>query len=115
MKIKNILSVFTIVMAMFIFFFACRLDSNPEITKAEYTNENTFTVYYIGDIESIPNFRVEGKDKRYNIKSRISITLFDNKVICEIDDNFISGDHITVMSIELLGSAEFDVPNYDKE
>jgi hypothetical protein len=115
MKIRNILSVCAIVTGAFVFFFACQLESNPEITKAEYTNENTFTVYYIGNIGGIPSFKVEGKNKRYNIKSRMSVTLFDTKVICEIDGDFINGDHITVTSNDLPGSAEFDVPDYDKE
>lgn len=95
-------------------FTACQLGSDPEITKAEYADKNTFVVYYIGNTGSIVNFNVKGKDKRYTIKSRASVTVIDTKITCEIDDNFISGDRVTVTSNEIPGSAEFDVPDYNK-
>jgi hypothetical protein len=110
MKIKDILSVFAIVTATFVFS-ACPFESDLEITRAEYTSKNTFTVYYIGNMGGIPNFTVEGKDKRYNSKSSTSMTLFDTEVKCEIEGEFIKGDHITVTSNDLPGSAEFDVPD----
>jgi hypothetical protein len=112
-KVKIVLTMLTTGVLILVLT-TCQLGSELEITKAEYTDENTFVVYYIGNADSIVNFNVKGKDKRYTIKSRASVTIIDTKVTCKIDDNFISGDRITVTSNEIPGSAEFDVPDYNK-
>jgi hypothetical protein len=91
---------------------ACQSESNPEITRAEYITENTFAVYYVGDPGYSVDFTVDGKDNRYTVKSTLLFTLLSTKAVCEIYERFISGDHITVTSSRMLGSAEFDVPDY---
>jgi hypothetical protein len=113
MKIKTVLSAL-IAGILAIISSACQLGSDVEITKAEYTNKNSFTVYYIGKPEYSVNFNVDGKDKRYTVSSSASVTVIDTKVVCRTDGRFISGDHITVTSGELPGSAEFDVPDYSE-
>jgi hypothetical protein len=91
---------------------ACSSEGDAAISKAEYTSENSFTVYYTGNSKYSVSFTAEGKDERYTVRSSSSFTLLGTKAVCKIDVRFISGDHITVTSYELLGSAEFDVPDY---
>jgi uncharacterized lipoprotein YajG len=111
MKMKTALSALLIVISALIFA-ACQLASDLAITKAEYTNKNTFTVYYVGNPGGSVSFNVEGKDKRYAITSHTSVTIIDTKVVCKLYDDFISGDHIIITSNDVPGSAEFDVPDY---
>jgi hypothetical protein len=110
MKTNNILTVFVIFMAAIIFN-SCQLGSDCVITKAEYVNRNAFAVYYAGNPGVSVSFKAKGKDRRYDIRSSTILSLLDTKVTCRIDGNFISGDHITVTSDNLSGSAEFDVPD----
>jgi hypothetical protein len=91
---------------------ACPLEGDAAISTAEYTSENSFTVYYTGTSRHSVSFIVKGKDERYTVRSSSSFTLLGTKAVCKIDGRFISGDHITVTSYELAGSAEFDVPDY---
>lgn len=109
MKPKALLPALVIGAAALLFA-ACPYDSKPSITKAEYVNETTFIVYYLGDVSGIPFFNVAGKEKRYDIKSCETHALLDIKATCVLDGRFQSGDHITITSDELSGSAEFDVP-----
>jgi hypothetical protein len=113
--LKTALITLAVGMAM-LFLSMCRFGSDLNITKAEYVNEDTFIVYYVGDTgsRSVVDFTVEGKDKPYTIKSRSSLAILDTKVTCKLYDDFVSGDHITVTSNEVPGSAEFDVPDYQE-
>jgi hypothetical protein len=111
MEIKPALPAFVIgILALILA--ACPSESDAAITKAEYTSENRFTVSYTGNSKYSVSFTAEGKDERYTVRSSSSFTLLGTKAVCKIDGRFISGDHITVTSYELLGSAEFDVPDY---
>jgi hypothetical protein len=91
---------------------ACQLESDLTISNAEYTDKNTFTVYYAGNPEGSVSFNAEGKDRHYTIKRYTSISILATRVTCELNGDFISGDHIIVTSDDMSGSAEFDVPDY---
>jgi hypothetical protein len=70
MKIKTILPVFV---AGMLALAECQLESVLKITKAEYVKENSFTVYYIGDLGSRVGFIAEGKNKQYTVWGTLSI------------------------------------------
>jgi hypothetical protein len=90
----------------------CSSEGDAAISKAEYTSENSFTVYYTGNPKYSVSFTVEGKDEQYTVIAISSFTLLGTEAVCKIGSSFISGDHITVTSNELSRSAEFDVPDY---
>jgi hypothetical protein len=92
MKITGALASLTVALSSLVLA-ACPLESDLTISNAEYTDKNTFTVYYVGNPEGSVSFNAEGKDKRYTIRRYTSISIFATRVVCELNGEFISGDH----------------------